>query len=128
MVVRIHSLVSEPGLWRVYLRAEPGWWTYNAGRDRKWAVMSVAAEDDLGTMYLGQFDGARGYGDHEEVTLRFLPRLNPLARSLTLTFTGSAERVTLELRLPGPDEQRLSQVSRSSPTHSPKPSCGGWCP
>jgi hypothetical protein len=99
-VVRVHSLVSEPGLWRVYLRAEPGWWTYSADRDRKWAVMSVAAEDDLGGMYLSQFDGSRGRGDHEELTLRFLPRLNPLARALTLTFSGAAEQVTVELQLP----------------------------
>jgi hypothetical protein len=112
-VVRVHSVVSEPGLWRVYLRAEPGWWTYNADRDRKWAVMSVAAEDDLGGMYLSQFDGSRGYGDHEEVTLRFLPRLNPLARALTLTFSGSAEQLTLELQLPETHEQRHSHVSRS---------------
>ena len=112
-VVRVHSLVSEPGIWRVYLRAEPGWWTYSADRDRKWAVMSVAAEDDLGGMYLSQFDGSRGGGDHEEVTLRFLPRLNPLARGLTLTFSGAAEQLTLELQLPGPHEQRHPQVSRS---------------
>ena len=62
--------------------------------------MSVAAEDDLGGMYLSQFDGSRGHGDHEELTLRFLPRLNPLARALTLTFSHAAEQVTLELQLP----------------------------
>ena len=98
-VVRVDSLISEPGTWRVYLRAEPGWWSYSADRNRQWPVVSVAAEDDLGGMYLSQFDGSRGRGDHEELTLRFLPRLNPLARALTLTFRGS-EQVTLELQLP----------------------------
>lgn len=39
IVVRVDSLVSEPGSWKVYLRAEPGWWTYSADRDRKWAAM-----------------------------------------------------------------------------------------
>lgn len=99
-VVRVDSLISEPGTWRVYLRAEPGWWSYSADRHRKWPVLSVAAEDDLGGMYLSQFDGSRGRGDHEELTLRFLPRLNPLARALTLTFSRANEQVTLELQLP----------------------------
>jgi hypothetical protein len=100
IAVRIDSLVSEPGSWSVYLRAEPGWWTYSADRRRKRAVMSVHAEDDLGGMYLSQFGGSTGHGDHEELTLKFLPRLNPLARALTLTFSGTGEQVTLELRLP----------------------------
>ena len=99
-VVRVDSLICEPETWRVYLRAEPGWWIYSADRDRKWPVMSVAAEDDLGGLYLSQVDGGRGRGDHEELTLRFLPRLNPLARALTLTFSGTAEQVALELQLP----------------------------
>ena len=100
-VVRVDSLVSEPGSWRVYLQAEPGWWIYSADRNTKWDVMSVHAEDNLGGMYLSQFGGSHGHGGHEEVTLRFLPRLNPLARDLTLTFFSRAEeQVALELRLP----------------------------
>jgi hypothetical protein len=99
-VVRVDSLISEPGTWRVYLRAEPGWWSYSTDGNRKWPVLSVAAEDDLGGRYLSQFDGSRGGGDHEELTLRFLPRLNPLARALTLTFSNAIEQVTLELQLP----------------------------
>ena len=62
--------------------------------------MLAHAEDDLGGLYLSQFGGSTGHGDHEELTLRFLPRLNPLARTLTLTFTHAAEQVTIELRLP----------------------------
>jgi hypothetical protein len=99
-VVRVDSLISEPGTWRVYLRAEPGWWSYSPDRNRKWPVLSVAAEDDLGGMYLSQFGGSRGRGDHEELTLRFRPRLNPLARALTLTFSRAIDQVTLELQLP----------------------------
>jgi hypothetical protein len=99
-VVRVDSLISEPGTWRVYLRAEPGWWGYSADRNRKWAVLAVAAEDDLGGMYLSQFDGSIGRGDHEELALRFHPRLNPLARALTLTFSQANGQVTLELQLP----------------------------
>ena len=61
---------------------------------------SVAAVDDLGGMYLSQDYGGRGQGDHEELTFRFHPRLNPLARALTLTFSHAGEQVTLELQLP----------------------------
>jgi hypothetical protein len=100
IVVRVDSLVSEPETWRVYLRADPSWWIYSADGQLKRAVMSVHAEDDLGGMYLSLGDGGTGHGDHEELTLRFLPRLNPLARALTLTFTHAAEQVTIGLRLP----------------------------
>jgi hypothetical protein len=51
-------------------------------------------------VYLSQFDGSRGRRDHEELTLSFHPRLNPLARVLTLTFSRANEQVTLELQLP----------------------------
>ena len=101
IVVRVDSLISESESWKVYLRAEPSWWTYSADRNRKWAVMSVHAEDNLGGLYLSEFDGSTGNGDHEELVLRFLPRLDPLARTLTLTFTHRAEQVSIELQLPG---------------------------
>ena len=100
IAVRVDSLVSEPESWKVYLRAEPDWWIYSADRDRKWPAMLARAEDDLGGLYLSQFGGSTGHGDHEELILRFLPRLNPLARNLTLIFTHVAEQVTVELRLP----------------------------
>jgi hypothetical protein len=98
--VRVDFLVSEPESWRIYLRAEPGWWAYSADRQRKRAVLSVHAEDDLGRRYLTQFGGSSRKGDLEELILQFRPRLDPLTRALTLTFTGTSERATLELRLP----------------------------
>ena len=102
IVVRVDSLVSEPGSWKVYLRAEPRWWRYNAERDRKWGVISVAAEDDLGGLYVSQpgHGGVRRDDPEEELVWGFLPRLNPLARAVTLTFTHAAEQVTVEFRLP----------------------------
>lgn len=99
-VVRVDSLVSEPESWKLYLRAEPSWWIYSADRNRKWAVRSVAAEDDLGGLYVSGFGGSTGHGDHEEVILEFMPRLSPLARTLTLTFTHAGEQSTIELPLP----------------------------
>jgi hypothetical protein len=99
-VLRADSLISEPETWRVYLRAEPGWWSHRPGLQRTGPAMSVAAEDDLGGMYVSQHYGGSGRGDHEELTMRFHPRLNPLARSLMLTFSHAGEQVTLELQLP----------------------------
>jgi hypothetical protein len=58
--------------------------------------MSVQAEDDLGGMYLSNFGGSTG-GDYDELILRFLPRLDPLAGALKLTFTGTGEQVAVEL-------------------------------
>ena len=98
-VVRVDSLASGPASWGIRLRAEPGWWIYSADRQRKWAVVSVHAEDDLGGRYLTRFGGSARKGDLEELTLNFLPRLNPLARALTLTFSGTGEQAILELLL-----------------------------
>lgn len=91
-VMRVDSLVSEPGFWQVYLRAEPAWFTYSADRLRKWAVMSVAAKDDQGGTYLSLFGGSHSDGNYEELALKFMPRLDPLARALTLTFRGHVSR------------------------------------
>jgi hypothetical protein len=86
------------------------------GLPREWSSMIDAADrtdgprqhldisDNLGGMYLSQFGGSTGHGDLEELTLKFLPRLSPLARALTLTFSGPPEQVTLEFRLPRPRE------------------------
>jgi hypothetical protein len=97
--VRLDCLVSEPESWSVYLRAAPGWWTYSEDRHRKWAAMSLEAEDDLGGRYLSTFGGSTGHGDYEEVILRLLPRLDPLARTLKLIFSGAGERVVIEFQL-----------------------------
>jgi hypothetical protein len=99
-VVQVDSLISGPESWRVHLCAEPGWWIYSADANLKATITSVAAEDDLGGLYLSQYDGGSSHGGHEELALRFMPRLNPLARALTLTFSTACEQVTLELQLP----------------------------
>ena len=98
--VRVDRLVSESGSWEVFLTSEPGWWAYSVDGRSKRALISVRAEDDLGGLYVTEFGGSTEDGNHAEVKLRFLPRLNPRARALTLTFTGRNEQVTLELFLP----------------------------
>lgn len=43
-----------------------------------------------------------GSRKQEELALRFLPRLDPLARALRLTFRGAGQEITTELEI-GPD-------------------------
>jgi hypothetical protein len=100
LMVQVDSFVSEPESWMVHLRGESSFWTRSADREHWWPVMLAHAEDDLGGLYLSQHFGSPGYGGPEELTLTFRPRLNPLARTLTLTFTYAAGQVTIELRLP----------------------------
>jgi hypothetical protein len=99
VTVQLDSLFSWPGSWRLYLRAMPGWWKYSEDRSRKWSPVSVNAEDDRGGTYVSNFDGSTGHRDHEELALRFLPRLDPLAHALKLTFRGASEEVPVALGL-----------------------------
>jgi hypothetical protein len=99
-VVRVDCLISEPGSWQVHLRAEPGWWAYSADGNRKRAVFSVHAEDDRGGLYLSQFGGSAGRPGLEELIMTFQPRLDPLARALTLIFSHGGEQATVALPLP----------------------------
>ena len=98
--VQLDSLVSEPGAWRLYLRARPSWWDSGPDRHPTGEALSVHAADDLGGTYLSIFDGSTFDHGYEELTLRFNPRLDPLAQSLKLTFAGPDDQVTAEVRLP----------------------------
>jgi hypothetical protein len=99
VAVQVDSMISWPGGWRLYLRATPGWWSYSEDRHRKRNPVRVHAEDNRGGTYVNSFDGSSGHGDHEELALRFLPRLDPLARALTLTLRGASGQVAVDLRL-----------------------------
>jgi hypothetical protein len=98
IAVRVDSLVSEPRSWHLYLRAKVSGWNNSEDRSPLWSAMPVQAEDDRGGTYLTESGnaGTRGY---DELALRFLPRLDPLARAVTLTFTAGGEQVALEIRL-----------------------------
>ena len=98
-VVRVDSLASEPESWRVHLRAEPGWWIHSADGNLKATITSVAAEDDLGGLYLSNFGGSRSRPGYEEVKLTMRPRLAPGARLLKLTFASETQQVTAEIPL-----------------------------
>ena len=61
--------------------------------------MDISAEDDRGYSYLYKFDGGSGRNGYEELSLQFRPRLDPLARRLRLTCTGSTEQIAVDLDL-----------------------------
>jgi hypothetical protein len=100
VAIQVDSLVSRPGGWKLYLRARPGWFIYSEDGMQKWDPASVSAEDDLGGGYVSSFGGSSGHSDHEELALQFLPRLNALARRLTVRFRAAGEQVTVAFDLP----------------------------
>jgi hypothetical protein len=99
LAVQVDILISMSDGWRLYLRTTPGWWNYSEDSLRKWNPVSVHAEDDRAGTYLSTFDGSTGHRGNEELALRFLPRLDPLARALKLTCRGASEEVVVDLGL-----------------------------
>jgi hypothetical protein len=103
VVTRLDSLISGPDTWRLFLRAMPGWFAYSENGHRNWNQVRIYAEDDLGGEYVSRFGGSSGHSDHEEVTLTFLPRLDPLALRLKLTLRGSGQEFAVAADLPAAD-------------------------
>jgi hypothetical protein len=97
MTLQLDSLISAPSGWSLFLRANPRWWRYRDDRRQKWSPLALSAEDDRGRLYQHKFGGSAGLDGHEELSLRFSPRLDPLARRLRLTCTGSAEQITIDV-------------------------------
>jgi hypothetical protein len=97
--VRLDHLVSGADSWRLYLRAKPTWWGGSEDGHRKWPLATVRADDDQGGRYLSTFGGSSGHRDHEELALEFMPRIDPLARNLKLTFDAPAAEAAADLDL-----------------------------
>jgi hypothetical protein len=105
LVIHLDSVVSGPGSWRLFLRAAPEWFARAEDGQSKRPPVSVTAADDRGGSYVSGFGGSSRHGDHDggdhdEVTLTFRPRLDPLARRLTLTVRGDAAEVAVVADLP----------------------------
>jgi hypothetical protein len=100
MTFQLDSLVCVPTGWSLFMRARPRWWRYRDDRRRKWSPVEISAEDDRGSSYLYRFGGSSGRNGCEEIRLEFGPRLDPLARRLRLTCTGSSEQIAVDLDLP----------------------------
>lgn len=99
IAVQLDHVVSRPDSWQLYLRVLPTWWGRSEDGHRKWALVSVRADDDQGGRYLSIFGGLTGHRDHEEVKLTFLPRIDPRARSLTLTVSSGTAEAAVDLDL-----------------------------
>jgi hypothetical protein len=102
LAVQVDRLVSGPDSWQLCLRAKPTWWGRSADGHSKWSLATVRAHDDQGGRYMSTFGGSSGDRDHgEEVTLTFMPRIDPLARYLTVAFEvpGAEAAVDLDLDL-----------------------------
>jgi len=105
--VRIHldSLISRPGGWKLYVRARPRWRDYSRAIRPGTGPLSVRAEDDRSGSYLGIGLPSGGEPaeervmEPEEVAVQFVPRLDPLARALKLTFQGAHEEITVDLQI-----------------------------
>jgi len=99
LAVQLDHLVSRPDRWRLYLRAKPTWWGRSEDGHRKWSLATVSADDDQGGRYLSTFGGSSSDRDHEELALEFMPRIDPLARHLKLTFDAPAAEAAADLDL-----------------------------
>lgn len=97
--LHLDSLISEADAWRLHLRALPKWWRYSEDRRNKWSPVLVGAEDDRGGMYVSVVDGGSLQRDYEQLALRFLPRLDPLARRVVLNFSGVNEELSVAIEL-----------------------------
>jgi hypothetical protein len=108
--IHLDSLISLPGSWQLYLRARPRWRNYGRAGRREKDPVSVHAEDDRGGSYQSSYAENTGLPseeelaeeramEREELALQFLPRLDPLARALKLTFRGAHEEITVDLEI-----------------------------
>jgi hypothetical protein len=120
--IRLDSLVSRPGSWLLYLRATPHWRNHGPtdrfpGRPED--LVSVRADDDRGGSYMGsrarnirvltdeecrilnldEETARESFPWREELVLELLPRLDPLARAVKLTFQGTHEEITIDLEI-----------------------------
>ena len=87
-------------------RATPRWRGYGQDGQRGKDPVSAHAEDDRGGSYLGSYarntqvvTTAEERVTREELALQFLPRLDPLARALKLTFQGTHEELVVDIEL-----------------------------
>jgi hypothetical protein len=100
ITLQLDSLFSTLNGWSLRLHATPRWWRYSDNGNHKWSPVAIGAQDDRGHSYSYNFGGSSGRDGHEYLTAEFSPRVDPLARRLRLTCTGSTNRISLDLDLP----------------------------
>jgi hypothetical protein len=107
--IHLDTLVSLPTGWHLYLHSSR---PRARGRDgrRKKSLIAVHAEDDRGRRYLASYDRSTSSpgseepaGEpgmyQEELIARFIPRLDPLAWNLRLTFQGAHQEILVDLAI-----------------------------
>ncbi len=117
--IRLDSLISLPGSWLLYLCAQPQWWNYGPAGRLAEDPFSVHGEDNRGGSYVGSYarntrvltpeetvsststrrPPGESFPRREELAMEFLPRLDPLARAIKLTFQGAHEEITVDLEI-----------------------------
>lgn len=96
VAVRLDSLISEPDMWWIYIRSEPLLGPEDSDvTPAPGHSLFVEAQDDLGGTYVSRLSR----GSREDLAFRFLPRLNPAAHSVKLTFRVASEEVSVDLSL-----------------------------
>jgi hypothetical protein len=100
ITLQLDSLFGTLGGWSLRLRATPRWFRYRDNGNRKWSPVAIIAKDDRGHSYSYSFSGSSGRDGHQYLTLQFSPRLDPFARRLRLTCSGSTDQVSLDVDLP----------------------------
>lgn len=104
VTVQVVAVISEPSYWQVKMRVEPEWWHYGEGRHTKCPALSIHVADDAGGTYVSSFGGSARHDDHDDMTLRFRPRLDPKAHTVKFEFAGNTNAVTLIVDVGGRDE------------------------
>ena len=107
--IHLDTLVSLPSGWHLYLHSSR---PRARGRDgrRKKSLIAVHAEDDRGRRYLASYDrntsapeseepAGEPAMNQEELIARFIPRLDPLAWNLRLTFQGPHQEILVDLAI-----------------------------
>jgi hypothetical protein len=107
--IHLDTLVSLPYGWHLYLHSSR---PRARGRDdrRKKSLIAVHAEDDRGRRYLASYDRSTSAPgseepagepamEREELIARFIPRLDPLAWNLRLTFQGAHQEILVDLAI-----------------------------
>jgi len=99
MILQLDSLISAPGAGRCSCAPVPGGGATGTTGAASGAGWRSAPKTTGGSPYQYSFGGSAGRDGHEELSLRFRPRLDPLARRLRLTCAGSAEQMAVDLDL-----------------------------
>jgi hypothetical protein len=94
----LDTLISGSEGWRIYLLADPGW-SFQEVEGRGMHTSIIHASDNRGGRYLAHTSPRFRDECHDEIVVRFQPRLDPLAEALQLVVSGEREEVLVDIVL-----------------------------